>query len=353
MSEESKPTFNLSCPLPKSRYERVVMAHGGGGSVMARLIDELFRPAFGNAWLDQNHDGAVFETNRARMAFTTDSFVVRPLFFPGGNIGSLAVHGSVNDLAMCGARPLYLSVGFILEEGLPMETLARVVASMRDAANEAGVSIVTGDTKVVEKGRGDGLYINTSGVGVIDHSLRIGPSQVQPGDAVIVNGDLGRHGIAVLSAREGLEFECAPESDSAPLNGLTQALIDAGVEVHCLRDCTRGGAASALNEIATASGMEITLEERAIPVREDVRGACELLGFDPLYVANEGRMIAFVPAQQAQRALDVMRANPQGEGAALIGETRAAKRGSVTLRSLIGVERVLDLLSGEQLPRIC
>jgi hydrogenase expression/formation protein HypE len=347
------PEFALHCPLPISQYPQVLMAHGGGGRLMQQLIEQVFYRAFDNPALAERHDGAILEAGGQRLAFTTDSYVVRPLFFPGGDIGSLAVNGTVNDLAMCGARPRWLSAGFIIEEGLPVETLQRVAESMRAAAAAAGVELVTGDTKVVDKGKGDGLFVNTAGVGIIESKLRISPRAVRAGDAVLVSGDLGRHGMAIMSVREGLEFESPIASDCAPLNGLVRALLEAGIEVHCLRDLTRGGLAAALNEIASASQTQVQVEERAIPVQELVRGACEILGLDPLYVANEGRLAAFVHAEDADRALAVMRSRPEGAGAARIGEVRAGTPGLVTLRSVIGAARVLDLLSGEQLPRIC
>jgi len=350
---EPQSDFSLSCPVPASQYPHVLLAHGGGGRLMQQLIEQVFIPAFANPWLGERHDGAVLEVGGQRLAFTTDSYVVRPLFFPGGDIGTLAVNGTVNDLAMCGARPRWLSAGFILEEGLPMETLRRVVQSMRLAAAVAGVQLVTGDTKVVDKGKGDGLFINTAGIGVIEHPVRIGPRQVRPGDAVLLNGDLGRHGMAIMSVREGLEFESPITSDCAPLAELVRALLDAGVDVHCLRDLTRGGLAAAMNEIADTARRQIDLEESAVPVSEAVQGACEILGFDPLYVANEGRLVAFVAEAEADRALDVMRRSPHGAGACRIGKVVEGSPGLVTLRSRIGAQRVLDLLSGEQLPRIC
>jgi hydrogenase expression/formation protein HypE len=286
--------------------------------------------------------------DQGRLAFSTDSFVVKPLFFPGGDIGTLAVNGTVNDLAMCGAKPLYLSCGMILEEGLPMEHLWRIVSSMRDAAALAGVQIVTGDTKVVDHGKGDGIFINTAGVGVLTHDRVIAPASVRPGDVVLINGDLGRHGMAIMAAREGLAFETTIESDCAPLNHTVAALLEAGIDVHCLRDLTRGGLVSALVEIATAAGLHIDVRELDVPVIEEVRGACEILGMDPMYVANEGRFCAFVPREQAAQAQAIM-----GAGAALIGEVSADSRGLVTLTSVIGARRILDMLSGEQLPRIC
>jgi hydrogenase expression/formation protein HypE len=299
--------------------------------------------------LEARHDGAVFPMGNAKLAFTTDSYVVHPLFFPGGDIGTLAVNGTVNDLAMCGARPLNLSAGFILEEGLPMETLWRVIQSMQQAAVAAGVQVVTGDTKVVDKGKGDGIFINTSGIGVIEHSLTIAPSSVQPGDAILLNGDIGRHGMAIMAVREGLEFESDIESDCAPLASTVLAMLEAGIEIHCLRDLTRGGLASGLVEIAMGSGRHIQIEEVAIPVSENVRGACEILGLDPLYVANEGRFIAFVPADQADRAREIM-----GVDARQIGTVQDSSHScSVTMYSVIGANRIVDMLSGEQLPRIC
>jgi hydrogenase expression/formation protein HypE len=319
---------------------------------MHRLIEDVFVSGFGNPLGEPRHDAAVAEISGARLAFTTDSYVVNPLFFPGGDIGSLAVNGTVNDLAMAGARPVYLSAGFIIEEGLPMETLARVVRSMRAAAVEAGVRIVTGDTKVVDKGKGDGLFINTAGVGVVVARRPISPDRVREGDAILLSGDLGRHGIAVMAAREGLAFETTLESDSAPLAALVLDLIAAGIELHCLRDLTRGGLVSALNEIAESAGVAVEVDEGGIPVREDVRGACELLGFDPLYVANEGRLVAFVPDHETERALAIMRRHGVGAGAAAIGRVRKGDH-MVVARNAFGTMRVLDMLSGEQLPRIC
>jgi hydrogenase expression/formation protein HypE len=320
---------------------------------MQQLIEKVFLPAFDNPVLAQRHDGAVLEVNGQRLAFTTDSYVVHPLFFPGGNIGTLAVNGTVNDLAMCGARPKWLSAGFIIEEGLSMETLWRVAQSMQRAAAAAGVELVTGDTKVVDKGKGDGLFINTAGIGILEHTHTISPTQVHPGDAVLLSGDVGRHGMAIMSVREGLEFESPIESDCAPLAEVVMALLAAGIEVHCLRDLTRGGLASAVNEIAEAGRVQIDLDETAIPVQPAVQGACEILGLDPLYVANEGRFIAFVASADQARALAVLRAHPLGTGASLIGTVSAVTPGLVTLKSRIGARRVLDLLSGEQLPRIC
>ncbi len=347
------PEFNASCPLPIQQYPQVLMAHGGGGKLMHQLLENVFGKAFSNPILDSRHDSAQFAVPPGKLAMTTDSYVVRPLFFPGGDIGSLAIHGTVNDLAMSGARPLFLSCGFIIEEGLPMETLWRVVCSMRDAAQRCGVQIVTGDTKVVDKGKGDGLYLNTTGIGVIEHSLNIAPTSVQPGDTVIVSGDLGRHGMAIMAVREGLQFESTIESDSAPVRDPVRALIKSGIEVHCLRDLTRGGLASALNEIAEASGVKIAVEHKAIPVREDVHAACEMLGLDPLHVANEGRFVAFIGAKDAERALDILRCHEMSAGAAIIGRVAEKSAPLVTIKSAIGASRILDMPSGEQLPRIC
>ncbi|HQJ49989.1 MAG TPA: hydrogenase expression/formation protein HypE, partial [Verrucomicrobiota bacterium] len=295
--------FTPACPFPIQDYPRVLLAHGGGGKLMHQLIGKLFVPAFRNSLLEAQHDASVFDLAGQRIAFTTDSYVVRPLFFPGGDLGSLAVHGTVNDLAMAGARPRYLSAAFIIEEGLPMETLWKITASMQQAAQAAGVQIITGDTKVVDKGKGDGLFINTAGIGILEHSLRIAPQSVQPGDAILVSGDVGRHGMAIMAVREGLEFESAIRSDSAPVAEAVLQLIQAGLEIHCLRDLTRGGLTSVLNEIAEAARLTLQVEEKLIPVREDVRAACEILGLDPLQVACEGRFAVFVPERDAARAL--------------------------------------------------
>lgn len=344
--------FALSCPIPIRDHPTVQMAHGGGGRLMHDLIGKMFRAAFKNP-LDRGHDGAVFGVKEGKLAFTTDSYVVRPLFFPGGDIGKLAICGTVNDLAMCGARPLWLSSAFILEEGFPMADLWRVVRSMADAAEGAGVCVVTGDTKVVDRGHGDGVYINTAGIGVVGEDVRIEPGEVRAGDAVIVSGDLGRHGVAILAQREGLEFGCPIESDCASLSGLVADLLSCGSGVHCLRDLTRGGLASALVEIAEASRLGIGIDEAAVPVAEPVRGACELLGMDPLHMANEGRMVAFVAAEGADAALGALRAHRLGAGAAIVGRVTEGPGGRVTMSSRIGARRILDMLSGEQLPRIC
>ncbi len=345
--------LNLACPLSLNRYPQILLAHGGGGKLMQELLEQIFWPAFGLP-AEQAHDAATLTVPGQTLAFTTDSYVIHPLVFPGGDIGSLAVYGTVNDLAMAGARPLYLSAGFILEEGLPMTTLWKIVQSMQRAAQTCGVKIITGDTKVVDRGKGDGLFINTAGIGVIEHTQEIHPRQVQVGDRLLVSGDLGRHGMAIMAVREGLSFEYPLESDSAPLADLVLTLLQVGITLHCLRDLTRGGLASALNEIAESAGVTLEINETQIPVREDVQSACELLGLDPLYVANEGRLVAFVPPDCSEEALAILqRYNPR---ACLIGEVTGRSRqtwGRVSLRSCIGAQRRLDRLSGEQLPRIC
>jgi len=343
----------FTCPVPVGTHTHVQLAHGGGGALTQQLIEQMFVPAFNNPALGERHDGARLDVRGTRLAFTTDSYVVRPMFFPGGDIGALAINGTVNDLAMCGARPQFLSAGFILEEGLEMETLWRVVSSMRAAARAAGVALVTGDTKVVDRGKGDGLYVNTAGLGVIEHAQIVAPSSVRPGDVLLLSGDIGRHGMAVIAAREGLEFESAIESDCAPLTEPVLALFDQGVEVHCLRDLTRGGLATSLVEIAQTSRCHLRIEETAVKVREDVRGACELLGFDPLYVANEGRFVAIVPAADADRALRVLQSFDVSTDVEMIGVVSEAPAGLVTARSRIGATRMIDMLTGEQLPRIC
>ena len=350
---QESPEFTLTCPIPLQQYPQVLLAHGGGGKLMHQLIEKMFVPLFSNPLLDARHDGATLNINGAKLAFTTDSYVVSPLFFPGGDIGQLAINGTVNDLAMCGARPLYLGVGFILEEGLPMETLWRVCQSMRQAAEAAGVQLVTGDTKVVDKGKGDGIFINTSGIGIIEHALTIAPASVRPGDAILLSGDLGRHGITIMATREGLAFESEIASDCAPVASLVQELFAAGVEIHCLRDLTRGGLASALVEISEAAHVQVNIDETAIPVREDVRGACEILGLDPLHLANEGRFVAFVAAQDGPRALSVMKSHSLGNAASLIGRVGERQRAAVLLKSSIGTTRIVEMFSGEQLPRIC
>jgi len=330
----------------------IQLAHGGGGRAMARLIAEVIRPAFDDPELNRSHDGALIDLAGA-VAFTTDSYVIRPLIFPGGDIGALAVNGTVNDLAMCGARPLYMSVGLILEEGLPLALLRRILASMRGAAGAAGVRLVTGDTKVVDRGKGDGIFINTAGIGAVVAPAPIGPQAVRPGDAMILSGDIGRHGVAVMAARENLGLEMAIESDCAPLWAPVLGLIEAGIRVRCLRDLTRGGLASASVEIAETAGVSIVLDESAVPIREDVASACELLGLDPMHVANEGRFIAFVAPEDAERTVELLRTHQVAAEAAVIGRVSAAPAGRVSCRGALGVARAIDMLSGEQLPRIC
>ncbi|WP_455245304.1 hydrogenase expression/formation protein HypE [Petrachloros mirabilis] len=345
--------LEVQCPVPTLNQNNVQMAHGGGGILMQRLIQDVFVRSFGYPPDSCLHDGATGSVPEGTLAFTTDSYVVHPLFFPGGDIGSLAVYGTVNDLAMCGAKPLWLSAGFILEEGLPIETLQRVVDSMAQAARDANVSIVTGDTKVVDRGKGDGIFINTAGVGIVPSGISVGPRRVEPGDAILLSGDLGRHGVAVLSTREGMSFSGGVASDSAPLHEAVMDLVKSGVEIHCLRDLTRGGLASALNEIAAAAGVTILLDERVIPVSEEVQGACEVLGLDPLYVANEGRFVVFLPDGEVERALGVLRSHTVAREASVIGKVGRSDRPSVTIKTVLGTHRFLDLLSGEQLPRIC
>lgn len=343
----------FSCPVPASMATTIALAHGGGGRVMHELLERMILPAFRNTALDARHDAAVIAAGNMRLAFTTDSYVVSPYIFPGGDIGSLSVHGTINDLAMCGARPICLSASLILEEGLSTDVLQRLLQSMSSAAREAGVEIVTGDTKVVPHGRGDGIFINTAGIGLIEHDQVIAPSSVRTNDAILLSGDIGRHGIAVLSAREGLEFGTEVQSDSASLWSLVEALLDAQIEVHCLRDLTRGGLASALVEIAEAAQVPIEITETSIPVIPGVQAPCELLGLDPLYVANEGRLVAFVKPDHADRALVIMRGHQVGAAACVIGAVRGGRPGYVVARTALGTSRLVDMFSGEQLPRIC
>jgi hydrogenase expression/formation protein HypE len=345
--------IELTCPVPLLAADKILLAHGGGGRLTHQLIESVFLSAFSNPTILSRHDGGVFPVNGTQLAMSTDCYVVNPIVFPGGTIGDLAVNGTVNDLAMCGAQPLGLSAAFILEEGLPLETLRTIVTSMESAARAANVPIVTGDTKVVDKGKADAMFINTTGVGVVVAPKPVGPDRVKPGDAVLVSGELGAHGITILSVRGGLEFEADVTSDTAPLWPAVQALFEANIEVHCLRDLTRGGLSSALNEIASAAGVGITVEEGAIPVSKAVRAACELLGLDPFYVANEGRFVAFVPERDAEHALEVLRSRPVSAQAVRAGNVHNDSTGIVTVRSRIGGHRVLDMLSGEQLPRIC
>jgi hydrogenase expression/formation protein HypE len=353
----NEPVLNLqnglACPLPITEYKNVLMAHGGGGKLSHQMVQKIFASQFKNEFLDPLHDGAMFSLGSARYAFSTDSYVINPIFFPGGDIGSLSVNGTVNDLAMCGARPLYLSSAFIIEEGLPLEDLWRVVLSMEQSAKKAGVQLVTGDTKVVDRGKGDKIFINTSGLGIIPDGIDIHPRRAQPGDKIILSGTIADHGIAIMSVREGLQFETQVHSDCAPLNGLVETMFSASKNIHVLRDPTRGGVASVLNEIAESAQRGIIIHEEYIPVKEEVSGACEILGFDPLYVANEGKVLAFVAPTDAEKVLSVMRAHPLGKGAVIIGTVTTDHPGTVVMKTRIGGSRVVDMLSGEQLPRIC
>ena len=351
MSSDSTPFGE--CPLPISGPEEILLGHGSGGKLTARLIEKIILPAFRNPALECLDDQAILPFGGARLAFTTDSYVVTPIFFPGGDIGELAVNGTVNDLAMGGATPLYLSLAFILEEGLPIGDLERVIQSVRRAAVRAGVDVVTGDTKVVGRGSGDKVFINTSGIGLVPPGVNLSSARVQPGDAILVSGPIGDHGVAILSRREGLEFDGQIDSDTAPLHELVAAALAAGSEIHALRDPTRGGVAAALVEIATRRGLGIEVDESAVPVRDAVRGACEILGLDPLLVANEGKLVAFVPEAGSERVLQALRAHPLGRGACRIGRVTADHPGFVTLRTPIGGQRILDLPFGESLPRIC
>jgi len=351
MSSDSTPFGE--CPLPISGPEEILLGHGSGGKLTARLIEKIILPAFRNPALERLDDQAILPFGGARLAFTTDSYVVTPIFFPGGDIGELAVNGTVNDLAMGGATPLYLSLAFILEEGLPIGDLERVIQSVRRAAVRAGVDVVTGDTKVVGRGSGDKVFINTSGIGLVPPGVNLSSARVQPGDAILVSGPIGDHGVAILSRREGLEFDGQIDSDTAPLHELVAAALAAGSEIHALRDPTRGGVAAALVEIATRRGLGIEVDESAVPVRDAVRGACEILGLDPLLVANEGKLVAFVPEAGSERVLQALRAHPLGRGACRIGRVTADHPGFVTLRTPIGGQRILDLPFGESLPRIC
>jgi hydrogenase expression/formation protein HypE len=353
LADDTNPAAALSCPLPLPAGERILLGHGSGGKLSAELLKEVFLPALRNPILERLEDQAIVNVKGIRLAYTTDSFVVKPLFFRGGDIGSLAVYGTVNDLAMGGAEPLWLSAAFIIEEGLEIETLRRVAHSMRAAAERAGVMVVTGDTKVVEKGSGDGLFINTSGIGLVREGVHLSAEQAKPGDAILVSGTLGDHGIAILAEREGLEFESEMASDSAPLHTLVGQLLDATREVRCLRDPTRGGLSSTLNEIAARSRVGMELDEPSLPIRAEVRGACEMLGLDPLYVANEGKLVAIVSPDAAEKALAALGAHPLGREARIIGRVTEEHRGMVVMRTVLGTSRIVDMLAGDQLPRIC
>jgi hydrogenase expression/formation protein HypE len=352
---QSVPDFSSwSCPLPLVGYPTIVMGHGGGGKLGNELVEHLFLPAFRNAALESLGDAAVLDLPAGRLAMSTDSFVVQPLFFPGGSIGALAVNGTVNDLAVSGAEPRFLSASFILEEGFPLNQLAAIVDAMAEAAATAGIQIVTGDTKVVERGHGDGCYINTAGIGVLRAGIVVGPRRAQAGDAILVSGTIGDHGMAIMSVREGLEFESQIRSDCAALNGMIAEVLDAaGTAVHAMRDPTRGGLASTLNEIAQSSGVGMTIDEASLPVRLEVQSACELLGLDPVYVANEGKAVFFVAPEAAEHVLQVLRAHPLGRDAARIGRVTAEHPRMLVARTTMGANRVIPTQIGEQLPRIC
>ena len=354
VAHEAPDFSKWSCPLPLADYPTIVMGHGGGGKLGNELVEHLFLPAFRNAALENLGDAAVFDVAAGRLAMSTDSFVVQPLFFPGGSIGALAVNGTVNDLAVSGAEPKFLSASFILEEGFPLAQLAAVVEEMAAAAKIAGVQIVTGDTKVVERGHGDGCYINTAGVGVLRPGISVGPHRAEAGDAIVVSGTIGDHGMAIMSVREGLEFESQIRSDCAALNGMIANVLQAaGGAVHAMRDPTRGGLASTLNEIAQASGVGIRIDETRLPVRPEVQSACELLGLDPVYVANEGKAVFFVAPEMAEAVLAVLRAHPLGREAATIGHVTADHPRMLVARTAMGANRVISIPVGEQLPRIC
>ncbi|HTY37476.1 MAG TPA: hydrogenase expression/formation protein HypE [Bacteroidota bacterium] len=345
--------MGLACPIPISDYPQIMMAHGGGGKLSQQIVQKMIVPQFRNELLNPLHDGAVFPLGGSTFAFSTDSYVINPIFFPGGSIGELAVNGTVNDLAMCGARPMYLSAAFIIEEGLAMNDLWKIIVSMQSAAEKAGVQLVTGDTKVVDRGKGDKIFINTSGVGLVAPGVEIGSRNARPGDVIVVSGEIAVHGIAIMSVRAGLEFQTSMQSDTAALNHLVAAMLETGGHIHVLRDPTRGGVASTLNEIAESSGVGIRIDESKIPISDPVRGACEILGLDPLYVANEGKLVAFVDPHDADLILGVMRDHPLGKSAAIVGEVVEEHRGTVVMQTMIGGSRVVDMLSGEQLPRIC
>lgn len=347
------PLLGLQCPIPISEYPQVLLAHGGGGTLSQQIVKKMIAPQFQNEILSPLHDGAVFTLGGTRLAFSTDSYVVSPIFFPGGDIGELAVYGTVNDLSMCGARPLYLSAAFVIEEGFAMDDLWRVIVSMKVAAEKAGVLLVTGDTKVVDRGKGDKIYVNTSGVGIIRDGVDVSSRGARPGDVVILSGEIAVHGIAIMSVREGLEFQSPIVSDTAPLNGLVESMLEVSSKIHVLRDPTRGGVASALNEIADSSHVGIEIREEAIPTSEPVRGACEILGIDPLYVANEGKLVAFVAPEDAENVLSCMRQHPLGRQSAAIGQIVSDHVGTVIMKTSIGSSRIVGMLSGEQLPRIC
>jgi hydrogenase expression/formation protein HypE len=343
----------MNCPIPENEFEKILLAHGSGGSLTGKLIHDIFMKSFNNDLLAKEHDGAVFNIDGKKLAFTTDSFVVNPIFFLGGNIGELAVYGTVNDLAMCGAKPLYLSASFIIEEGLEIERLQQIVNSMKAAADKCNVQIITGDTKVVEKGKGDKVFINTSGIGIVSDEVDLSPSNVKVGDKIILSGTIADHGIAVLSARENLSFESEINSDTAPLNDLVETMLTVSKNIHVLRDPTRGGLATSLNEIAFKATTGILIHQDKIKIKNEVKAACELLGLDPLYIANEGKLVCFVSPEDADNLLNVMRTHPLGKDSEIIGEVVNEYKGKVVLKTSIGTKRILDLHTVEQLPRIC
>ncbi len=354
MKPDVTPEDFSNCPRPKADYDRILLSHGSGGKLTHDLIEKLFVAIFDNPMLDKQDDQAIVEVPKGRLSFTTDSYVVDPIFFPGGDIGALAVNGTVNDICMCGARPLFLSTGFIIEEGLLFEDLRKIVESMKAAADKAGVVIVTGDTKVVNKGKGDKVFINTSGIGVIEHGFDISAANVQPGDKIIVSGGIAEHGVAILSKREGIAFETVTQSDCAALNGLVESILKIGGEaVHAMRDPTRGGVAATLNEFAVTSKVGIRIQESSLPVAASVVGACEMLGLDPLYVANEGKLVAAIAPEGAEAVLAAMREHPLGRQAVIIGNVVTEQPGMVSLQTRLGAWRVVDMPVAEQLPRIC
>ncbi len=344
---------NFTCPIPKSEYDKILLAHGGGGSLSHQLISKMFLPQFDNELLNAQHDSAIFTVGKNKFAFTTDSYVVQPIFFPGGNIGDLAVNGTINDLAVSGAKPLYISAAFIIEEGLPIEDLWKIVLSMKEAAYKAGVQIVTGDTKVVEHGKGDKIFINTSGIGIVEKGINISPKNCKDGDVIILNGSIADHGVAIMSAREGLTFETEIISDTAPLNDLIRSVLSVSKNVHVMRDPTRGGVASTLKEIALSAHVGIEIDEKEIPIKEEVKGACEILGFDPLYIANEGKVVLFVAKEDAEKVLNAMLSNNYGKESRIIGRVTSDHPCTVVMKTLIGSKRVVEMITGEQLPRIC
>ncbi len=351
--DDSNQSISFQCPIPIDRYNKILLAHGSGGRLTNELIKNLFLPSFKSEILNQLHDGAVINLDSKKIAFTTDSYVIQPIFFPGGDIGKLAVYGTINDLSVCGARPLFISVSFIIEEGLTVEILQKIVQSIKEATDECGVKVVTGDTKVVEKGKGDNIFINTSGIGEIYNGVDISPGRCSEGDVIIVNGSIAEHGMSIISSRDDIGFETKIKSDCAPLNFLVEDIIKATRDVHVMRDPTRGGLSSALNEISEISKCGIEITEDKIPLREEVKGACELLGFDPLYVANEGKILVFVPEKDSEKVLNAMKRNKHGVDSAIIGRVTNEFPGKVILKTTVGSRRFVDMLSGEQLPRIC